>query len=95
MFAIADVIGADWPERIREAAAILVPAGVESTGPMLLADIKAVFDLKAQDRLASSDLCEGLAAMEGRPWPEWRAESDDRRLRRSRQTNWRVSLSHS
>jgi hypothetical protein len=73
LFAIADLCGEDWPERIRAAAAILTPRESESTGPMLLADIKAVYDGKGADRLASADLCEALAAMEGRPWPEWRA----------------------
>ena len=72
LFAIADVIGADWPDRIRQAAIALRPSESESTGPMLLADIKTVFDTKLVDRLASTDLCEALATMEGRPWPEWR-----------------------
>ena len=40
LFAIADVIGDDWPERIRDAAAALAPRESESPGPMLLADIK-------------------------------------------------------
>jgi hypothetical protein len=75
LFALADLIGADWPERIREAAAILTPRESESTGPMLLSDIKAVFagQKTEPDRIWSEDLCEGLAAMEGRPWAEWKA----------------------
>jgi putative DNA primase/helicase len=73
LFAIADLIGADWPILIREAAAVLTPRESESTGPMLLGDIKAAFDDKAADRLASVELCDVLAAMEGRPWAEWRA----------------------
>ena len=72
LFAIADVIGSDWPERIREAAAALAPRESESIGPMLLADIKVVFDEKASDRLASVHLCEELIAMEGRPWADWK-----------------------
>ena len=44
LFAIADMIGSDWPARIREAAAALAPRESESTGPMLLADIQATFD---------------------------------------------------
>ena len=73
LFAIADHVGADWPERIRDAAAALAPRDSESIGPMLLADIKAAFDEKQTDRLASADVCEALAAIEGRPWAEWRA----------------------
>lgn len=71
LFAIADVIGADWPERIRKAAAMLAPRESNSVGPKLLADIKVVFDEKKIDRLASGDLCDALAAMEGRPWAEF------------------------
>ena len=73
LFAIADMIGSDWPERIREAAILLAPRESESIGPMLLADIKSVFDEKQTDRIASADLCEALAALERRPWGEWKA----------------------
>jgi hypothetical protein len=73
LFAIAEAIGEDWPDRIRQAAAALVLRESESTGPMLLGDIRAAFDEKGSDRLASADLCEALATMEGRPWAEWRA----------------------
>jgi putative DNA primase/helicase len=73
LFAIADVIGADWPDRAREAAAVLIQRENDSTGTMLLADIRAVFDDKKTDRLASAEICEALTAMEGRPWPEWKA----------------------
>ena len=46
LFTIAEMVGADWPERIRDAAAALAPRESESTGPMLLGDIKAMFDEK-------------------------------------------------
>jgi putative DNA primase/helicase len=73
LFALADLIGTDWPQRIREAAALLMPRESESVGPMLLADIRDVFDLRATDRLASAEICEFLASIEGRPWAEWKA----------------------
>jgi len=73
LFAIADTIGEDWPARIREAAIILAPRESESTGAMLLADIKAIFDKSESDRMASADLADALAAIEGRPWAEWKA----------------------
>jgi len=73
LFVIADAIGSDWPMRIREAAAALAPRESESTGTVLLADIKATFDDKHVDRLASVDICEALKAMEGRPWADWKA----------------------
>ena len=44
LFAIANVIGEEWPNRIREAAAILAPRESETFGIMLLADIKTLFE---------------------------------------------------
>src|SRR5262249_42761374 len=71
LLAVADVIGSDWPERVRNADVALAPREADSHGTTLLADIKKVFDDKDTDRIASTDLCETLAAMEGRPWPEY------------------------
>ena len=74
LYAIADMIGSDWPEHIRDAAAALAPRESESIGPMLLADIKAAFEEKNDpDRLASVEICTALTAMESRPWAEWKA----------------------
>jgi hypothetical protein len=73
LFAIAELIGEDWPDRIRDAAALLTPRESESTGPMLLADIRATFEEANTDRLASAALCSALADMEARPWAEWKA----------------------
>ena len=56
LFAIADTIGSDWPVRIREAAAALAPRESQSTGMVLLADIKATVDDKDVDRLASVEI---------------------------------------
>src|SRR5262245_30739622 len=79
LFAIAEIIGSDWPERIRQAAKALAPREADSTGTVLLADLKAVFDAKFTDnysfnpdRLSSAELCDALAAIEGRPWAEWK-----------------------
>jgi hypothetical protein len=74
LFAIADIIGSDWPLRIREAAAVLAPREIESTGPMLLADIRLVFLDKITDRLPSAEMCEALYAMEGKPWGDWKGK---------------------
>ena len=70
LFAIADVIGSDWPERARAAASALAPRESDSTRTMLLADIKTIFD-EGKERLWSEELAEALAAMEGRPWAEF------------------------
>src|SRR5262245_42172116 len=71
LFAIADVIGPDWPERARKAAAVLAPRETQSTGTLLLADIQAAFDEKKTDRLSSEEICEALVTIEGRPWAEF------------------------
>ena len=74
LFSIGDAIGGDWPDRIREAAAILVPRESESTGPMLLADIKATFAGRKgewADRMFSEMVTVALAAIEGSPWAEY------------------------
>jgi hypothetical protein len=71
LFAIADTLGGEWPERLRAAAAALAPRESESIGPMLLADVQVAYDGAAADRLSSVDICEALTAMEGRPWAEW------------------------
>jgi hypothetical protein len=73
LFSIADVIGGDWPDRIREAAMVIAPRDSETFGIMLLADIKMLFEERNTDRLASAEICDALAAMENRPWAEWKA----------------------
>ena len=73
LFAIADAIGSDWPDRIRQACADLMPSSenADSTDTMLLADIKAIFDDNGTDRLSSEQICEALVTMEGHPWAEF------------------------
>jgi len=74
LFAIADLIGSDWPQRARDAAAALTLKDSESIGPMLLGDIKAAFDEQAVDRLSSADVCAALNNMEGKPWGDWKGK---------------------
>lgn len=74
LLAIADLAGGEWPARARAAALALSggdAAEDQSRGAMLLADIRAVFEERAADRIASADLAHDLAGMEERPWPEW------------------------
>jgi Protein of unknown function (DUF3631) len=72
LFTIADIIGSDWPDRIRDACAELTKNDPDSNDTLLLGDIKAAFDDERKtDRLFSETLCEALAAMEGRPWAEY------------------------
>ena len=73
LFAIADLIGSDWPQRARDAAAALAPKDSESIGPMLLTDIKTAFG--DQDRLSSAEICVNLCDMEGKPWADWKGKA--------------------
>jgi putative DNA primase/helicase len=75
LFRIAEVLGGGWPAKLTAAAAALTgnPASdSESTRAMLLADIKALFEEKNTDRLASTVIVDHLAGLEHRPWPEWK-----------------------
>jgi hypothetical protein len=73
LFAIADAISSDWPDRIRQACADLMPSSenADSIDTMLLADIKTIFDDNGADRLSSEQICEALVTMEGHPWAEF------------------------
>ena len=73
--AIAQEVGRSWPERMAEAARYLSMAEAASDashGAMVLADIKAVFDVEAEPRMASKDLLKQLTDLDHRPWAEWR-----------------------
>jgi hypothetical protein len=71
LFTIADLIGLDWPARIREAADILIGTEPDSDDSVLLVDIKNAFEAVDVDRLSSEEICEALIATEGRPWAEY------------------------
>jgi putative DNA primase/helicase len=75
LFAIADLVGSDWPGRARDAALALTPKDSESIGPMLLGDIKTTFDGRSVDRLSSAEICTALCEMEGKPWADWKGKS--------------------
>jgi hypothetical protein len=74
LIAIADAIGVEAGKDARVAAITVSNArdvGSVSLGEELLADIRAIFDEKATDKLSSRAICEALAAIEGRPWAEY------------------------
>jgi putative DNA primase/helicase len=80
LFAIAQIIGGHWPQRVLEAfhalnpkpAADMAAAPTSPTGPellyVLLADICAIFASTGVDRLSTNSLAEALRALPGRPW---------------------------
>jgi putative DNA primase/helicase len=70
LFAIAEIVGGNWPERCKDAYTKLTSNEeevAESYRMMLLADIREIF--KAE-RMFSKDLVDALADLKERPWPE-------------------------
>jgi len=72
LLAIAELAGAEWLQRAREAAETL-SANIEddSARIQLLTDIYSIFESEKVDRMTSKDLVEKLVEKEDRPWPEW------------------------
>ena len=74
LLAIADAAGANWPDRVRQAAVEVFTGKAsedQSIGVQLLADIKAVFDSNAVDKISPEDLVTALVQFEERPWAEF------------------------
>jgi hypothetical protein len=73
LFAIADVAGRDWPDRIRAAYAELTKGiTAEPEKPplqRLLEDIGTVWT--AGDRIGSAELVKALKSLQGTPWATW------------------------
>jgi len=74
LFSIAEVIGGDWPRLVAASFQSLnvLDEDDDGIGPMILADIRRVFDERHADRLHSATLVDALVEMEERPWSEWR-----------------------
>ena len=75
LIAIADLLGGDWPEKIR--SAMLTIEGnksddEDSIGVMILTDIKQAFADKKSDRISSQGLVDYLIDIDDRPWCEWK-----------------------
>lgn len=73
LFAVAAVVGGDWPQRAAAAFAKLTSKAdtdSQGIGAMLLADIRSVFAEAQTGRLFSKSIVEALCAMTDRPWPE-------------------------
>ncbi len=71
LFSIAGVCGLE--QEVLNAMASISPTSEEdSIGPMILNDIKAVFENRGMDKIFSQDLVDGLIEFDDRPWAEWR-----------------------
>ena len=75
LFAIAGLVGGDWPKRVREAALAIDGRGTAGEDAnvkiLLLHDVDRIFEKREESTLRSKSICEDLAQMEDRPWPEW------------------------
>jgi putative DNA primase/helicase len=73
LLAIADLVGERWPVDARRAAELLTSQVTdETTGLLLLADIREAFAETGEVELKTDYLLWRLNAMEHRPWPTWR-----------------------
>jgi hypothetical protein len=69
LLAIADAIGGEWPDRARTIAVMFCGGMSEVTlQEQVLFDIREVFDERGCDRVSSTELCNALGGLEGRPW---------------------------
>lgn len=74
LFAIADLVGGGWPQRARDAAAVLSGNSDDrddSLGVLLLADVRELLVEGKTDKLSSKAICGALHALESRPWAEY------------------------
>jgi hypothetical protein len=74
LLAIADLAGGEWPEAGRHALIELcveARANDDSIGVRLLADIRATFNGRGIERIASAELATALAEIETSSWGEW------------------------
>jgi hypothetical protein len=74
LLAIADAAGGDWPQAARRALIELCSearGSDDSTGGLLLADIRQVFESKLVERIGSVELATALAEIETSHWGEW------------------------
>ncbi|VAW71460.1 DNA primase [hydrothermal vent metagenome] len=74
LFVVAGIAGGLWPEKVKAAYKSLTDVGDDTAGigPMILSDIKTIFDEKGCAQIFSDVLVAALTSMEERPWCEWR-----------------------
>ena len=72
LFAIANVIGGDWPEKVAKAMPQLVSASDDAIGTKLLADIRDIFNEQSAERMFSKDLVARLNELTESPWGDWK-----------------------
>jgi len=74
LLAIADLVGAEWPDKAREAALALCRGNMEEQGveEMLLSDLRNMFAERGDEpKVFSKDIVLHLVGLDDRPWPEY------------------------
>jgi len=70
LLAIADMAGADWPQRARQAAVTLMgEVDDDAVAIQLLADLKDIFGTR--EAMATGEILHQLAERDDRPWATW------------------------
>ena len=74
IFAIADLARGEWPDKAREAARLLTnTVDALSISVKLLADIKAILEVKKVEAITSAELVQELTSEEDSQWSEWKS----------------------
>lgn len=71
LLVIADLVGADWPGKAREAACSVVAQKTDENateGVLLLKDIQEIFYSKGLDKVATAELLTELCRIDESPW---------------------------
>jgi predicted DNA-binding protein (UPF0251 family) len=73
LLAAADTVGGFWAEKARHVAKQMCgTSDDQSTGVMLLADIRTAYNDHHADRMSTEQIVNHLVAIEGRSWAEWK-----------------------
>lgn len=72
LFAIADIIGGQWPKQVLDASIELLPEEDEDPKMALLRDTKRLFDEEREPWLESQMICSKLNAVEDSIWADWK-----------------------
>jgi len=74
LFAVAQVAGGEWVKKCRDAALAFQMNRPDETsvGVILLSDLQEMFRDSEGEPLSTEEVLKSLAAMDERPWPEWK-----------------------
>lgn len=82
LLSCASAFGPEWVQHARDAAAWFAKRQPDEDAKVrLLRDIRSVFNACHADRISSKALAAELAALDDRPWSEWRGIENDQQPR--------------